>query len=319
MKSMPEKQLTKRFLDYVAHVKTLSAATVEAYRKDLEDFFRYLAEVGLSFDGIDDRDARGYVAELMGRGAARSTVNRHLSALRSFYGYLVKHEGFEANPFSLVKSLKQGRKLPDFLFEHEVNGYLGTEGVNNKRDAFTEARDTAIFELLYTTGCRISELVSMDLADIDFKAKTILVSGKGGRDRLVYFGRAAEEALKGYLPFKNARSAKSGRDAQQALFVNARGGRITARGVSLIVKKRAETAGLVKNVSPHTFRHSFATHLVNRGADIRVVQELLGHANLSTTQIYTHMGLARLKRIYDEAHPHGKRSNKRTNTVEDER
>lgn len=302
----------EKFLEYSAQVKTLSAATVEAYRKDLADFFRYLDEADLSFDEIDDRDARGYVAELVGRGTAKSTVNRRMSALRTFYGYLVKHEGFPSNPFSLVKSLKQGRKLPEFLFEHEVDGYLDPgprEGIREKRDGFTEARDSTIFELLYSTGCRISELVGMNVADVDFKGKTILVSGKGGKERLVYFGRSAEEALKGYLPFRNARTAKSDRDAQTALFVNARGGRITTRGISLIVKGRAEELGLVKKVSPHTFRHSFATHLVNRGADIRVVQELLGHANLSTTQIYTHMGLARLKRIYDEAHPHGKRRN----------
>ncbi len=312
--------LAEKFLEYVTHVKTLSSATVEAYRKDLEDYFRYLEESGLSFDEIDDRTARGFIADLLGRGSAKSTVNRRLSVLRSFYGYLVKHKGFEGNPFSLVKSLKQGRKLPEFLFEHEVEDYLGDPPgtQDRKRDPFTEARDTAIFELLYTTGCRISELVSMNLADIDFRGKTILVNGKGGKERLVYFGKSAENAVKGYLPFKSARAAANDRDAQTALFINTKGTRITVRGVSLIVKKRAERAGQIKNVSPHTFRHSFATHLLNRGADIRVVQELLGHANLSTTQIYTHMGLARLKRIYKEAHPHGKLRKNSKNIEEDQ-
>lgn len=322
MISSSKTQLMKKFLEYSGHIKTLSKATVEAYRRDLEDFFSYLETAGLGLDEIDDRNARGYIAGLVGKGAAKSTVNRHMSVVRSFYGYLIRHEGFESNPFTLVKSLKQGRKLPEFLFEHEVDDFLSCDAGapderDGKRDDFAEARDAAIFELLYTTGCRVSELVSINLADIDFKAKTILVSGKGGKERLVYFGSASEQSLKAYLPLKTARAAKDDRDAQLALFLNARGKRITARGVSLVVKKRAGSAGLVKNVSPHTFRHSFATHLVNRGADIRVVQELLGHANLSTTQIYTHMGLARLKRIYNQAHPHGKRRRVKKNTEEE--
>jgi integrase/recombinase XerC/integrase/recombinase XerD len=198
--------------------------------------------------------------------------------------------------------MKTEQSLPDFLFENEIDDLLKLPDGD-----FWGLRDTCIFELLYSTGCRISELTGINIADISLKERTVRVKGKGNRDRIVYLGRGAAEALKEYLPKKNGFVDKNDVDAVHALFLNYRGRRITQRGIFGIINKYVTRLGLMKRVGPHTFRHSFATHLINRGADVRAVQELLGHSSLSTTQIYTHMGLARLKSIYSESHPHAQR------------
>ncbi|MFW5684246.1 MAG: tyrosine-type recombinase/integrase, partial [Spirochaetota bacterium] len=206
-------------------------------------------------------------------------------------------------PLEGVRGLRKQRHLPTFLFEAEMGRLLTLEG-----DDFTTLRDRLILELLYSTGCRISELVMINLDDIDFKRGRILVHGKGRKDRIVFLGKTAREVLADYLPYRSERLARLGRRDEKALVMNANGQRITQRGVAGIIQKRVLEKGIAKRVSPHTFRHSFATHILDHGADIRVVQELLGHSSLSTTQVYTHLGLGALKRIYEQAHPHAERA-----------
>jgi tyrosine recombinase XerC len=298
----PKTSVSEGYLAYCRRVRNLSPHTVEAYRRDIARFEEFCAQNHITEEEVDEKTARSFIAELSREGKAKSSINRSISSLKRYYLYRMKYEGFPSNPFGEIKSMKNVRSLPDFLFESEIKDIVKLPGSD-----FWGRRDRAILELLYSTGCRISEVVSINVSDLSFKDRTIRVLGKGNKERFVFLGKAAVGALKEYLPAKNEYADQKDVDAHHALFVNYRGGRITQRGIFGIVQKYILRLGLAKHVSPHTFRHTFATHLINRGADIRTVQELLGHASLSTTQIYTHLGLTRLKRIYSEAHPHAKR------------
>ena len=290
----------EEYLDYLSSVRHLSEASVRAYRSDLVSFERWLVDRGTKEAEVDAAMGRRYIAHLSRNDAAVSTVNRNLSALKGYFKYLVRTERASASPFEGVRGLRKKAHLPGFLFEDEVTELLAIHG-----DDFPDCRDRLILELLYSTGCRISELVMINLDDIDFKRGRVLVHGKGRKDRFVFLGAAARRALGDYLPMRSARLLKVHVRDEKGLVINAQGGRLTQRGVAGIIKRRVTEKGLAKRVSPHTFRHSFATHILDRGADIRVVQELLGHSSLSTTQVYTHLGLGALKKIYEQAHPHG--------------
>jgi integrase/recombinase XerC/integrase/recombinase XerD len=287
------------YLGYLASVRNLSEASVRAYRSDLLAFDAWLREADLGQDSVNGSLARRYVAHLSRRNAATSSINRVLSSLKGYFRYLVRVGILSASPLEGVRGLRTEKRLPSFLFEGEIEHLLAIEGAD-----FTSVRDRLILELLYSTGCRIGELVMIDLDDIDLKRGRILVHGKGRKDRLVFLGEPATDALGNYLPQRAARLRRRGRHGEKALCVNANGMRITQRGIAGIIQKRIMESGIAKRVSPHTFRHTFATHILDRGADIRVVQELLGHSSLSTTQVYTHLGLGALKRIYEQAHPH---------------
>lgn len=287
------------YLSYLESVRGLSAASVRAYRGDLTAFDEWLAAEQLTDEEVDPSVVRRYVAHLSRRNAARSSINRTLSALKGYFRFLVRTGVRSGSPVENVRGLKKRQKLPGFLFEEEMKEVLEIQGGD-----FTALRDRLIFELLYSTGCRISELVLINLDDVDFKGSRILVHGKGRKDRYVFLGRAALECLKDYLPSRRSRLDRIGSRDEKALLLNANGRRITQRGVAGIIQKRIAETGITKRVSPHTFRHSFASHILDRGADIRIVQELLGHSSLSTTQVYTHLGLGQLKRIYQAAHPH---------------
>ena len=291
------------YLDYLRSVRNLSEASVRAYRGDLAAFDEWLVSNTLDESEVDAALVRRYVAHLSRQNAAVSTVNRALSSLKGYFRFLVLTGRASASPLEGVRGLKRQRHLPGFLFEEEMGRLLELEG-----DDFTTLRDRLILELLYSTGCRISELVTINLDEIDFKRGRIIVHGKGRKDRIVFLGGAAKKVLSDYLPYRSSRVARLGRGDEKALVINANGGRITQRGVAGIIQKRVVEKGIAKKVSPHTFRHSFATHILDHGADIRVVQELLGHSSLSTTQVYTHLGLGALKRIYQQAHPHAGRS-----------
>ena len=291
------------YLDYLRSVRNLSEASIRAYGSDLLAFEGWLSGAGLSENEVDAAVARRYVAHLSRQNAAVSTVNRVLSSLKGYYRFLVRTERASGSPLEGVRGLRREQRLPGFLFEDEMSDLLQLEGSD-----FTTLRDRLILELLYSTGCRISELVTVNLDDIDFKRGRVLVHGKGRKDRLVFLGSTATRVLRDYLPYRAERLARMGRRNEKALVINANGGRITQRGVAGIIQKRVMEKGIAKKVSPHTFRHSFATHILDHGADIRVVQELLGHSSLSTTQVYTHLGLGALKRIYEQAHPHAGRS-----------
>ena len=287
------------YLDYLGSVRNLSDASIRAYRGDLAAFAQWLGDVGLRETDVDPAVARRYIAHLSRQNAAVSTVNRTLSSLKGYFRFLVRTERVTGSPIEGVRGLRRQTHLPGFLFEDEMSELLTLEG-----NDFTTVRDRLILELLYSTGCRIGELVTINLDDIDYKRGRILVHGKGRKDRLVFLGKTAAEALRDYLPYRAERLARMGNREEKALVTNANGRRITQRGVAGIIQKRVMEKGIAKKVSPHTFRHSFATHILDHGADIRVVQELLGHSSLSTTQVYTHLGLGALKRIYEQAHPH---------------
>ena len=287
------------YITYLDRVRKLSPASVRAYSGDLANFVDWLKAAGSGEDDVDAALCRRYIAHLSRQNAAASTVNRVLSSLKGYFRFLVRTGVKSTSPLESVRGLRKQQHLPGFLFEEEVRTLLLIEGAD-----FASVRDRLILELLYSTGCRISELVTINLDDVVYSGGKNLVHGKGRKDRFVFMGAPAREALGAYLPLRSARLQRVGLRDEKALVVNANGKRITQRGVAGIIQKRVVEKGIAKRVSPHTFRHSFATHILDHGADIRIVQELLGHSSLSTTQVYTHLGLGQLKRIYNAAHPH---------------
>ena len=287
------------YVRYMRSVRGLSERTIESYRADVSGYLCFLESRGLLIDEADSKTGRAYVAELSRSRKNAASVNRKISALRSFYRYLLHNQLCIVNPFDSVSSLKRGRPLPEVFFPNELSQLLEDEP-----RGFSGFRDRLILEMLYSTGCRASELVGMNLGDIDRRERTILVRGKGDKERFVFVGSRAFDALMDYLPYRKAKADPVDLDSQQALILNARGKRLTRRGLAVIVEKWVNRQGIQKQVSPHTFRHSFATHVLDGGASIKAVQDLLGHASLSTTQMYTHLGIERLRSIYAAAHPH---------------
>ena len=295
--------MLETWFQYLRHVRRYSEATLAAYARDLELYRKYLAGNGLEGRTLTPSEARGFVGWLTRRGLASRSINRTLSALRSFHRFAATHgDTVQADPFQGIRSLKVPATLPSFLLEQEAEQLLAAPA-----GSFWELRDRLILELLYATGCRVSELAGMNLTDLDLKARSIRVCGKGGKERLVFFGSTAAGVLESYLLARRALALARGPQGGKALLINRRGQRITVRGIQGIVEKALRASGLAKPASPHTFRHSFATHLLARGGDIRLVQELLGHSRLSTTQVYTHLDIERLAREYRLAHPHARR------------
>ena len=292
------------FLRWLEVEKGYSVHTVSGYGRDLAEFARTLQE-DQAVAKLEAVDIRRFVVSLHGHNSA-ATVARKLSALRSFFKFLLKNKRIANDPIDGITGPKTGKYLPVFLTVDEVFSLLETPA---KKDRFM-LRDRAILELLYSTGMRVSELVSRDLLNLDFTTEMLRVRGKGNKERLVPVGRPALEAIQSWLPLRDqliADRAKRGREVErEALFLNGRGGRLTSRSVERMVKSYGERAGIPQIVTPHALRHSFATHLLEMGADLRSVQELLGHASLSTTQRYTHLTLDHLTEVYDKAHPHSK-------------
>jgi integrase/recombinase XerC len=282
------------FLRHLAVERGASAHTVRSYRTDLRDFQAYLVETrgdGASVEQVDARLVRGWLARLASRALEPSSIERRLAALRSWLRFLVRRGVLAANPARDVRSPRVPRKLAGFLPIDEAMALVDARAIGGAR----RERDLAIVELLWASGVRVSELAGLDLDDIDRPRSTLRVLGKGGHERVVPFGRSAARALDAYV-------ARRG-PAVGPLFLNARGRRLTARSMHAIVRRAARAAGLTRRVSPHTLRHTFATHLLDAGADLRMIQELLGHRRLSTTQRYTHVGADQLMRVYDAAHP----------------
>ena len=293
--------MIEKYLDYISKVRRYSDNTILAYREDLSLYTNFVERKGIAITAATAENAREFVASLSAIGLASRSINRILSGIRGFYKFLLKYGHADSNPFSAVKSLKQGRKLPSFLFEDEMSALLDISG-----NDFISMRNRAVLEFLYSTGARVSEAVAVNLTDIDFKNGTCRVRGKGNRERTVFIGEKARDSIRTYIALRSIRVVKSEPDAVRALFINDRGTRITTRGIRYILDTILRATASQKNASPHTFRHSFATHILERGADIRLVQELLGHAHLSTTQVYTHVNLERLRKVYANAHPHAK-------------
>ncbi len=287
------------YLKYLDKIKNYSSETIRAYSEDINKLESYLEKEGLDGSRLNHNCARRFISGLSEEGMSIGSVNRILSSMKSYYSWMKRAGRIESNPFENIRGLKKKRRLPDYLFENEIDLLLGLTG-----SGFSGIRDRLILELLYSTGCRVSEAAAVNLSDIDFKERSIRVRGKGNKERIVFLGDDAFKGLREYIPFKNIRTDKEDPDAVSALLINQRGRRLSQRGIAMIIEKYVREAGIAKKVSPHTFRHSFATHLLDHGADIRIVQEMLGHENLSTTQIYTHMGIEKLRDVYTRAHPH---------------
>jgi integrase/recombinase XerC len=297
------KQQIEAFIESLAAEKGYSVHTCRAYRRDLREFASMiadqfnLAENELTPNQIDPLSIRSYLGQLH-RKNKKSTIARKLSALRSFCNHLVKHSVIGDNPTDGVLTPKQGRSLPTYLPVDEMFRLL--DGIQT--DRLLDRRNRAIFETLYSCGLRVSELTGINLGDVDFESGTVRVLGKGAKQRIVPVGQKALEAVRIYREqLECLGKHESGRDAP--LFLNKNGGRLTARSIGRILDQLVARCGLLTPVTPHTLRHSFATHLLDAGADLRVVQELLGHKSLSTTQKYTHVSIDRLMAAYDKAHP----------------
>jgi len=281
----------EKFIRYMEIEKNYSKYTISNYRLDLEDFEKFLGDVAL--EKIDYLVLRKYLATLKEKNLKSRTVGRHLSTLRSFFKFLIREGYLKNNPIASLSSPKQEKPLPLFLTEEEVTKLIEAVKLNNERDF----RDRAVIETFYSTGIRVSELVGLNIEDVDFIGGIVKVLGKGKKERIVPIGEIALSTIRAYL------EKRKKQQEADAVFLNKSGKRITDRGVRNIIDKYIRIASIKRGVSPHTLRHSFATHLLNRGADLRSVQELLGHVNLSTTQIYTHLTTEKLKSVYDKAHP----------------
>lgn len=283
------KRYIEKFISYLEIEKNSSSHTILNYNLDLEEFAEFLQNTPL--ESIDYLILRRYLGHLRTKNFRPRTLSRKLSSLRSFFKFLQRDGLIKNNPAILLMSPKLDKILPKFFSEDEMTIFIETP----KTDKILGKRDRAILETLYSTGIRVSELVGMNTESIDFISNVIKVAGKGKKERLVPIGNKALEAIKGYL--------ENRKEKTHALFLNKNGTRLTTRGVCDLTYKYIKLTSINKNISPHVLRHSFATHLLDRGADLRSVQELLGHVNLSTTQIYTHLTTDRLKKVYDKAHP----------------
>jgi integrase/recombinase XerC len=307
--------LVAGFIQHLRAERNASEHTVAAYHGDLAQFAALIwpKEPVCAWAKIASEDGRRFVVALREEGLARTTINRKLSSLRSFCRYLVREEILPGNPLATLPTVKAPRRLPIVLSEAEVArlleapaSYWGRQaGGNEEEDRFHDfaaARDAAILEVIYSGGLRISEALGLDLADIDFLGSSFRVRGKGKKQRLCLLGRPATRSLREYLA-QRERLGLGGRRKDGPLFVNYQGDRLAARSVQRFFKHYLAEADLPPGTTPHKLRHSFATHLLNHGADLRSVQELLGHESLSTTQIYTHVTQERLLAVYEKAHP----------------
>jgi integrase/recombinase XerC len=292
----------QEYLSYLKAVRGVSDRTIEAYGKDLAHFSAYCVNLDLNLEKLDIRELRGFIADQSAEGTAAVSVNRALSSIRGFYRWMIRFGRRQDNPCDTLRNMKSPQNLPSFLWEPEMARFAvlpETAGI------LWPSRDKALILTMYSAGLRISELVSLSLSRLEPDFGGGRVIGKGNKERFVFFSDEAREALAIYLPERQNRIKADGKQPADRVFVNRNGGAISVPGVRWIITKYAERSGLGKRIHPHSLRHSFATHLVNSGCDVRVVQELLGHASLSTTQRYTHVDIERLKKVYAKAHPHG--------------
>lgn len=295
-----DKDYLKKFLTYLKVEKDCSEHTLTSYGKDLLAFAEFIhdhKEENFFWEQIGPLDIRAYLTELNDKQYARRTIARRVSALRSFYKFLVRENVLEYSPLAKVRSPKLDKKLPTFLDEFEI-----TELLELPDSKPLGQRDRAALEMLYATGCRVSELVGLTLERVDLSNRFVMLLGKGDKERIVPIGHSCSEAMQRYYTVRLQLMTKY-QKCHEFIFINSHGGALTDRSVRRILEKYINMLAMHKHVSPHTIRHTFATHLLEHGADLRSVQELLGHANLSTTQIYTHITNERITAIYKQNHP----------------
>jgi len=290
--------MQEMFLKRLEEERDFSAHTVRAYRSDLGEFTAFLKRENTGLDHVTHLKIRKFLAELRARHIAKTTLGRKMAALRSFFRFLCKEGHLSANPVLALRTPRRERRLPHILSADEVIRLLNSAAGAD----VASRRDRAILELLYSTGMRVAELTGMDVKDLDLAAEVAKVMGKRRKARICPLGRYAIEAATAYLGLRGISPQQAPR-CTEPLFLNLRGGRLTDRSIRRILRRRLIEANLPAKTTPHTLRHSFATHLLDRGADLRAVQELLGHSSLSTTQIYTHLSAERLRLVYERAHP----------------
>jgi integrase/recombinase XerC len=331
---MENSEITQDFLNYLRFEKRFSEHTAKCYGADLLQFGQWIGsgnggsfastertsadvtaqsrdgtavalatktrtDIDQQFLAVDVNIVRAYMAHLNERQYSKATAARKLATLRSFYKFLVRRGRLSSNPVILVKTPKQDKKLPRFLEYDQVKKLVETPPMNN----WLGARDRAIMETLYSTGMRVSELVALNMDDVDFLGEVVHIRGKGKKERIAPISSSALQIIQHYIEFRNKRAQNNPNFDSKVLFVNKHGRRLSTRSVRRKMDKYLKMAGLDPAISPHTLRHSFATHMLNNGADLRSVQELLGHQSLSTTQVYTHLTTKKLKQVYDDAHP----------------
>jgi len=341
---MENSVMVQNFLNYLKFEKRFSEHTAKCYGADLVQFGQFIMENAAQFQHPDSSDAafstsdspalatshqtevkldqklltievddaRAYMASLNEKQYSKSTIARKLATLRSFYKFLVKRGQIDSNPVEVIRTPKQEKKLPRFLEYEEVKKLLDTPPLTN----WLGARDRAILETLYSTGIRVSELVALNMDDVDFLGEVVHIRGKGKKERITPIGSSALQVIQHYMEFRNKRAQSNSNFDSKVLFVNKHGSRLSTRSVRRKMDKYLKIAGLDPQISPHTLRHSFATHMLNNGADLRSVQELLGHQSLSTTQIYTHLTTNKLKEVYEKSHPRENNYSQPTNPDE---
>ncbi|QRN86505.1 site-specific tyrosine recombinase XerD [Clostridia bacterium] len=290
------KDFFEDYIQYLSLEKACSNNTIDGYSRDVKQLRTHLENLGLTLDKADREAIQRYVHHLKKSGNRPPSISRKISSLRSFYDFMIRERYMDKNPMTGIHSPKLGRHLPDFLTQDETEQLLKMPA----RDTVLGLRDLCILELLYSAGLRVSELTSLEAKNISFEQGYLRVIGKGNKERIVPLGEIAVTMLRTYLLQSRTELAKG---SDRHLFLNRSGKLITRQSVWNLIKKYCKKAGIKKNVSPHTLRHSFATHLLENGADLRSVQEMLGHADISTTQIYTHVSRKHIRDVYDQTHP----------------
>jgi integrase/recombinase XerC len=315
------KKIVDRFIGYLRYERNASPATIREYRRDITQFFDFLTPPGeqtMPIDEVDHKIVREHVSSMYDQKLERSSIARHLASLRTFFKFCMREGVAKQNPARLVSSPKLAQRVPRVLTAEEMNGFLDSlasppSGRAGRKQPSAERReneklmlkrDRAILEFLYGAGLRVSELVGLDVAKVDRHGQMVRVLGKGRKERIVPYGGKAKAALENYLPVRDEILGRSKEPDHEALFLNSRGHRMTAGTVRTLVKKYARLCNVNWDLHPHALRHAFATHLLADGADLRAIQELLGHVSLSTTQRYTHATVEQLLAIYDKSHPH---------------
>jgi integrase/recombinase XerC len=297
---MANNKALEEYFAYLSSVRGVSERTASAYNRDLTHFTSYCSNHDISPEEATPEQVRGFIADLSAEGTASVSVNRALSSIRGFYRWLVRFGCRTDDPSASLKNLKTPQTLPAFLWEGEMAHFSelpDTEGI------LWPERDKAVIMAMYSGGLRISETAALSLKNMEANFTGARIIGKGNKERQVFFTDEAQEAMRAYLPARQGR-IKAERPTDR-FFISLKGAPISVPGLRWIISKYAERSGLGKNIHPHSLRHSFATHLVNSGCEVRIVQELLGHASISTTQRYTHVNMERLRKIYNMAHPHG--------------
>lgn len=286
----------KEFIEYLKIIKNYSDNTIRNYEIDLDEYKVFLDHKQITNYQVDQKIIRQYIEYLNKQKYETTTISRRISALKSFYKFLYKKNYINSNPMTLIKNPKKEKKLPKFLYINEIEELL------KKTDNTVQGiRDHLIIELLYSTGIRVSELVNIKIKDINFINKTIKIKGKGSKERIVLYGKICANIINDYL--NKSRNNIKNSSNNEYLILNLKGNKLTDRSVRNIINKYMQKTSIQKQISPHTLRHTFATHLLDNGADLKAVQELLGHSDLGTTQIYTHISNERLRDVYLKTHP----------------